>query len=85
MSLSEAELKELIFVAYACSKISTVRACEILNLDLLAFRWQWNDWAKLNPKMKQIFDDLQYEQFRTNQCGKHSKNLGCFDENTQRD
>lgn len=68
MSISNDELKELIFVAYSCSKISIGKSCELLELDLLDFRRQWNEWANENPRMREIFDDFQYKQFIQGDC-----------------
>ena len=63
MNISHAVLKELIFVAYSCRKISISKSCELLELDLLNFRKQWNEWATENARMRDIFDEFQYKQF----------------------
>ncbi len=51
------ELRLLVFVAYSCSMISIGRAYELFCTDLLDFRQQWNEWAKENPRMLEIFDN----------------------------
>lgn len=53
------ELRLLVFVAYACSEISSGKVCEMLSIDLLEFREQWISWVAENPKMQAIFDGVQ--------------------------
>lgn len=55
------ELRRLVFVTYACSEISIGKASELLCIDLLEFRKQWNEWIVTNPRLQQIHND--YDPF----------------------
>lgn len=55
------ELRRLVFVSYACSMVSEGRGAELLCLDILSFRQQWQEWAALHPRMLEIFNSIPYD------------------------
>lgn len=54
------ELRQLVFVSYACSMITEGRCCELLCIDRLQFRDEWQKWSEENVRMLDIFNSVPH-------------------------